>query len=385
MWAAEAIQAPLAWDSATGAGVSVAVLDTGIGTDHPYLEPEMPVHDCLGSNGVDTHGHGTAVSGLIAATLSGGEMTGASYGVTLRSYRLGVTDVEPDEIPCGIQAAIDDGVDIVNMSFGGDTVMADVADAIAVGHAEGLLFVGAGGNPPDDEKILFPANLPQVIAVLGVDQQNERPWGTPTSPWVELVAPGIPGEILSTCLSPAGANCKPDTGIVGGGQGVCERCRGGSSSLAAPLVAAAAALLKSYEPGWDNDEIRARLRATAMDLGTPGPNFEFGYGLVQAYDALTFDLPSPPSVEITGPDAIDPLDTCTWTAAVTDGLPPFSYDWFVHSSSPVGTGPSYTGGEPGGNTGNDFNLFVVVTDHVGRVSEDEIIVELDGSAPPCLI
>jgi hypothetical protein len=59
--------------------------------------------------------------------------------------------------------------------------------------------------------------------------------------------------------------------------------------------------------------------------------------------------------------------------------------WFVHSSSPVGTGPSYTGGEPGGNTGNDFNLFVVVTDHVGRVSEDEIIVELDGSAPPCLI
>jgi subtilisin family serine protease len=384
MWAAEAIQAPLAWDSTTGAGVTVAVLDTGIYGDHPYLDPEAPLHDCIGGTGVDTHGHGTVVSGLIAATLSGGEMTGAAYGVTVRSYRLGAGGVEPDRIECGLLAALDDGVDIVNMSFGGDTVITEVADAIAVAHAEGLILVGAGGNPPDDQSILFPARLPQVIAVLGVDQNNERPSGTPTGPWVELVAPGIVDEILTTCRPPASANCKPGAGVIGGG-GVCETCKGGSSSLATALVTASAALLKSHEPGWDNEEVRARLRATALDLGTPGVNWEFGYGLVQAYDALVYDLPPGPSVDVTGPDAIDPTETCTWNAHVTDGVPPFSYNWFVHSSSPVGSGPSYTGGEPGGNTGNDFNLFVVVTDHVGRVAEDEIIVTLDGSAPPCLI
>lgn len=399
MWAAEAIQAHLAWDSTTGSGVSLAILDTGVDGSHPGLNPTHN-HDCIGTHGSDEDGHGSEVAGIAAAVADGVGMSGAAYGVELRSYRV-MTGAGYDsvDLECGLGNALLDGVDVVNMSLGDSTGTAHpgVRDQILSGSANGVTFVAAAGN--DDHPIVsFPANMAQVIAVVGLDDNLEvHPTG-PQGSGVEFAAPGWADLILTTCLTMHGndAYCLgPGNGPTNGEGNECDedpedpegdpKCpnvgANAGSSYAAPLVSAAVALLKAHNPGWSSEDVRNRLRVTAMDLGTPGKNDQYGYGMVQALDALSFTLPPAPQVTISGPTTIDPHATCTWTAHATDGVEPLSYNWYVHSSSHVSTGPSHTGGEPGGNTGSDFNLFVVVTDMFGREAQDEIIIDLDPNAP----
>ena len=404
LWAAEAIQAPLAWDSTTGSGVKLAILDSGVELSHSGLNP-MHTHDCVGTHGADESGHGTEVAGLAAAIANGVGMSGAAHGVELRSYRV-MTGAEyyNADLVCGILAAVSDGVDVVNMSLGAasGTAHPGVRDAILAGSANGVTFVAAAGND-GNSTISFPANMYQVIAVVGLDDNLEvHPTG-PQGSGIELAAPGWRDLILTTCLTIhqnddycLGPGNRPGGG--GGGGDHCDespedpgndQCADigdeAGSSYAAPLVSAAVALLKAHNPGWTSDDVRNRLRTTALDLGSPGKNNQYGYGMVQVFDALTYTLPPPPQVTISGPLTIDAQDTCTWTAHATDGAPPLTYRWYVHSASLVSTGVSHTGGEPGGNTGSDFNLFVVVTDFFGRDTQDEIIVDLDPSAPPCFI
>lgn len=395
MWAAETIQAHLAWDSTTGTGVSIAIIDSGVEANHPGLNL-VHVHDCMGTHGSDENGHGTEVAGFAAAVANGIGMSGAAHGVDLRSYRVTKGGGHSNEdLECGIGAAVADGVDVVNLSRGtrDGTVHSGVRDAIVVGVANGVMFVASAGNE-GSSTVAFPANMSRVIGVVGLDQNLEvHPTG-PKGSEVEFSAPGWSDIMLTTCLKATGnddyclasgkrpgsdtghpdcpPNC-PDLGDVS------------ASSYAAPLVSAAAALLKAHNPGWTPDDIRNRLRATAQDLGTPGRNDEYGYGMVQALDALSFTVPPPPQVSIDGPSAIEPEATCTWTAYASGGVEPLSYNWYVHGGSLVSTGVSHTGGEPGGNTGTDFNLFVVVTDLFGQTGQDEIIVDLDPNASPCLI
>ena len=342
-----------------------------------------------------------------AAEANGTGMTGAAYGAGIRVYRAYETAIDSfGLVECGIEEATADGVDIINISLGrAGGVHTDVADAISTAYSEGILIVASAGGHADS--LAFPASMWNVVAVGGVDKSLKIVDGSPVAPQIDVVAPGVaadpvtgPDSILTTCLTVSNDDycAAPGDDADGngrGGGGICttepsdpdvENCENGpSTSIAAALVSSVAALIKSQDPSLSPYAIRNRLRASAYPLGGSSPNDSYGYGVVQALDALELDMPPEPQITISGPTSIQPEATCTWTAQITDGLSSYSHPtWYVHSYSQVGTGHEYTGGEPAGNTGTDFNLFFEVTDHVGRTGNEEIIVELDEGAPPCL-
>lgn len=107
------------------------------------------------------------------------------------------------------------------------------------------------------------------------------------------------------------------------------------TSFSAPHVAAAAALLKAYNPSWSNVDIRWRLGAGATDLGPSGRDAQFGYGLLNIAGAIAA-VPPPPgitAVSVTGPFRVDGCTAGTWTANTTGGVPPITYQWTVEGTS----------------------------------------------------
>lgn len=153
------------------------------------------------------------------------------------------------------------------------------------------------------------------------------------------------------------------------GADVTTTCLGGitcsvnGTSFSAPHVAAAAALLKAYNPSWSNVDIRWRLGAGATDLGPAGRDAQFGYGLLNITGAIAA-VPPPPgftSVSVSGPNSMPGCTTGTWTANTVGGVPPITYQWTVQDNGTYSenTGTSnqlvYT------NSGQVFSIFVEVT------------------------
>ncbi|TVP59511.1 MAG: hypothetical protein EA351_01435 [Gemmatimonadales bacterium] len=115
---------------------------------------------------------------------------------------------------------------------------------------------------------------------------------------------------------------------------------------------------------------------------SPMSNLDEHFGL--PIDVAGFTAPPPPSVSISGPTLIEPDATCTWTAQVSTGQSPFTYDWTNHQQ-PVSGDEEYTGGKLPGHTSSSFTLTVEVEDNTGQTGSDQIVVTEDASAPPCTI
>lgn len=137
-------------------------------------------------------------------------------------------------------------------------------DAVGYARDHNALVIAAAGNE-GGERPTYPAGTPGVLAVAHTTPADELAAGASHGWHVSLVAPG-------TGIAAAKA---------GGGRG-----GGGGSSLAAPHVAGVAALVMSAYPAWSADQVRARLLATADDLGPPGVDVGFGHGRVNARRAL---------------------------------------------------------------------------------------------------
>lgn len=141
------------------------------------------------------------------------------------------------------------------------------------------------------------------------------------------------------------------------------------TSMAAPHVAGAAALLRAAHPTWTNAQIRDTLLAKAEDLGASGWDPYFGHGLLNV--AAAFGYLGPLQVDIAG-SWTPPMNTwCTWNAVVSGGFPPYSYKWYVDGNfvSPVS---SY-----GGVTGTtDFLLRLEVTDALMNMNYKELLVDV---------
>lgn len=261
----------------TGANVKVAVLDTGIDYTHPELSSRYrggydfmydtpdPLDDAYDS-------HGTQVAGIIAASLDGNGMVGVAPGVSL--YALKVLDGagfgDLSTILAGIEWAIANHMDVVNMSFGtgmDSQVLRDACDAAA---NAGIVLVAATGYSSSDP-VSYPAAYASVIGVSATDQNDVVTTYSPTGPGVALVAPGE--SILST--------------QIGGGYVTLS-----GTSQAAPHVAGVAALIlgagiaDANGDGRLSDEVRERLLTTARHLGSESPNAQYGYGLVDARTAV---------------------------------------------------------------------------------------------------
>lgn len=269
-WGIERIGAIAAHERGeTGCGVHVAVIDTGIDPTHEDLHANIGegvafVETTIESTKkwADDFGHGTHVSGTIAALDNDIGVVGVSPSARLHPVKVldnQGTGTDAD-IAAGIMHAARNGYDIANLSVGEPETTQTQTEAVKFAHEEGLLLVAATGNDGHPQ-VDYPADLDEVIGVTATAKDDSLAPFSNTGPEVNLAAPGSP--VLST--------------IPGSKYGAME-----GTSMATPHVSGSAALLAAH--GLSNDEIRELLTASAEDIGL-GPDAE-GSGLVNANAAL---------------------------------------------------------------------------------------------------
>lgn len=271
-----------------GTGSRVAVIDTGIDYLHPDLAPNFAGgYDFVNgdSDPMDDNGHGTHVSGIVAATRNGVGMMGVAPSASV--YALKVLGSNGSGSWSGIIAALDwsvqQGISVANLSLG-SPVDPGYTVRTAFDNAEraGLFVVASAGNSGlGTDTVNYPAKFDSVVAVSSTTIQDNVSSFSSTGPSVELAAPG--SSIYST--------------LMGGGYGYLS-----GTSMAAPHVAGVAALALSHGvfdfngDGRRNDELRRLLQVTAEDLGPEGRDTGFGFGLVDAESAVRYSRTDPDQI-----------------------------------------------------------------------------------------
>jgi hypothetical protein len=293
----------------TGEGLVVAVIDTGIDHTHPALAGKViGGYDFANDDAdpMDDHRHGTHVAGIIAA--SGGPMTGVAPGVSLLAFK--VLDEEgrgsTSDIVAGIERAITDGADIINLSLGkGGHPDDPMARAVENAVAAGIVVVVAAGNSGEFHTIGSPGVAHSAITV-GATRDGEEiaefssrgPAGRSGAIKPDLVAPGV--DVLSTVL-----------------RGGYARSQG--TSMAAPYVAGAAALLLEQHPDWSPAAVKSAL----VNMAVPFAGEEVmtqGGGLVNLERAMQSDVFVTPSQVNFGLDgSLAPVWRSSRTITVRNG------------------------------------------------------------------
>lgn len=325
-WNLRKVEAPRAWNVATGAGVDVAVLDTGLDLGHPDFQcagkvTVVPGADVVGGtpSPEDQNGHGTHVAGIVGACANDGiGVAGIAPGATLMPIRvIGQNGVTAADLATGLRLATDQGAQVISMSlnfgvnlptgpapFGGAALGAaawfpQIDSAVSYATSRGVVVVAAAGN---ESAALcgYPAYDTGVVCVGASDPNdlNARYGNLPVKvqpvAGPGLLAPGGTGttlcdassfDILSTYARAA------DTA-----EGDCDGLPGYASlagtSMATPLVAGAAALVYEKLGGVRSTTNAAKvveaLTRSAKDLYTPGFDPLSGYGRLDAYAAVTY-------------------------------------------------------------------------------------------------
>jgi|GEM_PF-1264058 len=291
-WGPQKIEADWAWNITIGnPSVLVAVVDTGIDWNHPDLAANyVPLgYDWVNNDTdpMDDHGHGTHCAGIIAAVLNNGIGVAGLAQVNIMAEK-GMDQLGSgyeDWLANAIIHAVDQGADIISMSWGDYFHSELIYEAIRYAYDAGVLLIAAAGNEATNMK-LFPAGYDEVIAVVATDRYDGRPYWTNYGDWVELAAPGV--DIYSTVWNDG------YTYMSG-------------TSMACPHVAGVAALVWSQFPGKARNWVRLWLRYTANDLGDPGFDIYYGYGRINArraieqvpldHELIIFSWEAPPYVE----------------------------------------------------------------------------------------
>ena len=285
-WALDRVSYERAWTASNGSGVTVAVIDTGIEGNHQDLSgsvvpgvdwaSDQAQYDPSGKGMVDPAGHGTHVAGIIAAHPGNGlGISGAAPGVKLMPIR--VLNAQgggaASNVAQGIIYAADHGARIVNMSLGGGAVD---GESIAMDYAKSknvLSFAAAGNSYGSGNQPVYPAAYSQAVAVAAVNSSLGHADFSNAGGYVDIAAPG--DSIVSTY----GGSKPNDYAYMSG------------TSMATPYASAAAALIVSENPGLTSDAVRGILANTATDLGSPGRDDFFGWGLVNPALAAVRALP----------------------------------------------------------------------------------------------
>ena len=264
------IYATHAWRFSTGAGVRVAVIDTGIAARHPDLRVYGGASFVPGRRSwADDHGHGTHVAGTIAAAANNRGVVGVAprsrlYSVKVLNNR---GSGRTSWILGGLVWCYRTRMHIANLSLGSPsnthnprTYSRAYERAGRLLRQRGILSVAAAGN--SNGPVGNPARCPSFMAVSAVDCNRRRASFSCFGPQVEVTAPGV--NVMSTY---------PQTGY--------RRLSG--TSMASPHAAGVAALIKARHPAWSGDRIRVHMWRTATDLAPSGRDVAYGYGLVNAY------------------------------------------------------------------------------------------------------
>ncbi|MBB4904963.1 S8 family serine peptidase [Actinophytocola algeriensis] len=291
------IGAPAAWEAGfTGAGVTVAVLDTGVDQTHPDLaDREIAEADFSGSpDNVDHAGHGTHVASTIAGTgaKSGGKYRGVASGARILDGKVlddwgWGTD---SGIVAGMEWAVQQGADIVNLSLGGtDTPGIDPLEAAvnSLSEQHGTLFVIASGN--NGERVSSPGSADAALTVGAVDREDQlAPFSNPgprlgdgaVKP--DVTAPGVDIVAARHADGTIGPEVEPGYTSLSG------------TSMATPHAAGAAALLAQQHPDYTGAQLKALLTASAKPTAGLTP-FQQGAGRIDVARALTQQVVAEPT------------------------------------------------------------------------------------------
>ncbi len=247
--------------------IKIALLDSGVDAGNDislaYSISLVPGEEEMTKMFMDGSGHGSSVAGLIAAEDNEEGITGINPNAEIYSIRVldDANQAPLSRVIEGIYLAIEQKVNIINMSFGLNTYSKALEEAIRAAAEEGILIVAAAGNT-GDRGVQYPAAYEEVLAVGSVDKQGEVAEHSAKGEEIEIVAPG---ELVRT------------TGFLG-----TEMVSSGTS-LAAPQVAAVASLIWERDPGVPADFVRDLLKESANLYGEAE---SYGNGLVDAEYAL---------------------------------------------------------------------------------------------------
>jgi membrane-anchored mycosin MYCP len=294
-WAQDVLMPERGWPYSTGAGVTVAVIDSGVDADHPQLRRAgrvLPGRDffLVGKlpGNYDCVSHGTGVASIIAADAATGiGFRGVAPGARVLPVR--VTDretgdggstrlVDPNVLARGIAYAVDQGAKVINLSMSGDQDEAPVRKAVAYAIRKDVVVVAAVGNGQQNDSggvlASYPASYPGVLGVGAIDMSGARLSGSQVGPYVDLVAPGD-GVLAATR--------RTGHAYVTG------------TSFATPFVAATAALVRSAWPKLTAAQVIQRLQGTATPARGGTSSMEYGAGIVDPYRAVTEGMITTPA------------------------------------------------------------------------------------------
>ncbi|MGW3562753.1 type VII secretion-associated serine protease mycosin [Streptomyces sp. NPDC000941] len=288
-WALDAIHVPTAWQTTKGAGVTVAVLDTGVDDQHPDLAGQVLTGKDMVGFGAGRGDrawarHGTAMAGIIAGHGHGASGSDGVKGVAPEAKILPVRVILEEDDPArkkartqrggalanGIRWAVDHGADVINLSLGDDSKSAhpEPAEDAAVQYAlrKGVVVVASAGNGGEDgDRASYPAAYPGVIAVTAVDRYGLRAVFSTRRWYAAVCAPGDDVVIAD-----------PDRRYY----------EGWGTSAAAAFVSGSAALVRAAHPELSPRQIRQLLIDTAQDRPKGGRNDDLGAGLVDPAAAI---------------------------------------------------------------------------------------------------
>jgi type VII secretion-associated serine protease mycosin len=288
-WALDAMHTEQAWRTTKGAGVTVAVLDTGVEADHPDLVGNVLTgKDMVGFGAEDGDRawarHGTAMAGIIAGHGHGADNADGVMGIAPEAKILPVRVILEDKDPArakarstrgnalaeGIRWAADQGADVINLSLGDDSASAHPEptedEAVQYALKKGSVVVASAGNGGEKgDHISYPAAYPGVIAATAVDKFGTRA-SFSTRRWYATVA--APGDDVVIA--------DPDH----------KYYEGWGTSAASAFVSGAVALIRAADPGLTPAQVKKLLEDTARNAPAGGRDDSRGFGFVDPAAAL---------------------------------------------------------------------------------------------------
>ncbi|WP_051828326.1 type VII secretion-associated serine protease mycosin [Streptomyces bicolor] len=332
-WALDAMHTQEAWQTTKGAGVTVAVLDTGVEPDHPDLAGNVLEGKDMVGFGAEPGDrawarHGTAMAGIIAGHGHGAGNGDGVMGIAPEAKILPVRVILEDgdsarakarstrgnALAEGIRWAADHGADVINLSLGDDSKSAhpEAGEDEAVQYAlkKGAVVVASAGNGGEKgDHISYPAAYPGVIAATAVDRYGTRASFSTRRWYATVSAPGVDVVIAD-----------PDH----------KYYEGWGTSAAAAFVSGAVALIKAAHPGLTPAQIKKLLEDTARDAPSDGRDDSRGYGFIDPAAAIKKAATiKPKNLQAaaygeqyfgSGPEAGKSDDDATsWTAALAGG------------------------------------------------------------------
>lgn len=340
---------------ATGSGADVAIIDSGIDSDHPDLEPNLgsgtafvKARGPYARSWDDDNGHGTHCAGIAGASDDGNGVVGTSTAATLHAVKVLGSDGSGSwsDVAAGIEYTADQGWDVGSMSLGGGTSRT-VRDACRYAADRGVLLVAAAGNDGSNVDGSAPATYSTVMAISATNRRDDLASFSNYGDDIELAAPGV--DIRST--------------YPGGGY---ETLSG--TSMACPHVSGAAAILMAG--GKSSAEARETLTTTAEDIQL-GEAYQ-GSGLLDVEAAwgdgsADTAAPTAPS-DLRSPGQTDTTVDLEWTASSDDGTGVDHYNVYVDGTNDAtATGTSTT--VSGLSAGTTYEFSVTAVDGAGNESD----------------